>query len=255
MPRLPQVLRVVAGHLHSCALVAPEGSVACWGDNTSSQLDVPQGLRGVVGLTAGLLHSCAVVAAGEPGRLVCWGDNHYKQRQPPHSLVAPVLLTSAGRTHTCAATSSGAICFGDRYYGQCDVPPGLGPVSALAAGYKHSCAIQAGAVLPAAATNAAAGVVVCWGGNELGQLDVPAKVLRSAATAVAAGKFHSCVISADGGVACWGDNSQGQCNVPEGLGGVVDIAVNQANSCALTASGKVLCWGSSRDGQLSVPPL
>ena len=53
-----------------------------------------------------------------------------------------VLSVSAGQAHTCAVQADGQlVCFGDNYFGQCDVPADLGPVLTASAGYKHTCAV------------------------------------------------------------------------------------------------------------------
>ena len=54
----------------------------------------------------------------------------------------------------------------------------MGSASAIAAGFQHSCAIQAGT-----------GAVVCWGADSFGQASAPASVdgTMGSATAIAAG--------------------------------------------------------------------
>lgn len=79
---LPQVVRVVAGADHSCAIDA-EGGLWCWGANRYGQLgarttDDAVGptlveLPGsVTQVAAGAVHTCALVASGE---VLCWGSN------------------------------------------------------------------------------------------------------------------------------------------------------------------------------------
>ena len=52
-----------------------------------------------------------------------------------------VLSVTAGQAHTCAVHADGQlVCFGDNYFGQCDVPADLGPVLTASAGYKRTCA-------------------------------------------------------------------------------------------------------------------
>merc|ERR1719159_1243430 len=65
------------------------------------------------------------------------------------------------------------VCFGRNEEGQCDVPPDLGPVKAVAAGEFRTCVAKAD------------GEMVCFGCNSHGQFDVPPDLGR--VTVVATG--------------------------------------------------------------------
>ena len=85
-----------------------------------------------------------------------------------------MIAVAAAMYHTCAVRASGElVCFGNNRYGQCDVPPGLGPVVAVTAGRYYTCAVTA------------AGELVCFGDNRFGQCDIPrdfrVQLLRPAA--------------------------------------------------------------------------
>jgi len=79
-------LQIVAGEIHTCVL-AQNGIVWCWGDNSEGQLGdgttvqhttpvaVP-GLSGVVSIAAGGYNTCALTAANE---LRCWGSDVNRQ--------------------------------------------------------------------------------------------------------------------------------------------------------------------------------
>ena len=134
------------------------------------------------------------------------------------------------------------------------VPTG---VTAVAAGLDHTCAITTG-------------TVICWGGNDHGQLgvdstttpesDAPIAVTGlTGVTAIAAGMSFTCALSG-GTVSCWGKDNQGQLGdsgtvdsstpvLATGLTGVTQIAAGGEFACALV-SGAVDCWGADSDAQL-----
>jgi alpha-tubulin suppressor-like RCC1 family protein len=188
-------------------------------------------------------------------------------------LSSGVAAIAAGRFHTCALTAGGGVkCWGYNLYGQlgngkfgygpipADVSGLTGGVDAIAAGGYHTCALTVG------------GGVKCWGRNYEGQLgdgtttqrNTPVDVngLSSGVAAIAAGRYHTCALTAGGGVKCWGENNNGQLgdgtttqrNTPvdvSGLSSGVDaIAAGEYHTCALTAGGGVKCWGRNNNGQL-----
>ena len=81
-----RVSEIVTGDWHTFALFG-DGSVKCWGGNSSGQLGIGDtenrstpmdftALSGVVQVAAGSAHTCARLANG---RLYCWGFNLYGQ--------------------------------------------------------------------------------------------------------------------------------------------------------------------------------
>lgn len=105
----------------------------------------------------------------------------------------------------------------------------------LTAGHRHACALTD------------ENQVVCWGLNNVGQIDVPDGQYQS----VSAGVWHTCAVTTNGEVRCWGANAWGQTDVPaERFSSVV---AGTDHSCAIReADGGVVCWG--RDGQLLRTP-
>ena len=180
---------------------------------------------------------------------------------------------AAGSDHTCGLTTgNGVKCWGNNIYGQLgdgtmlerstpvDVVGLDNGVMAIAAGWYHTCAILSG------------GGVKCWGYNSAGQLgddskmnnNIPIDVvgLGVGATAIAAGKYHTCGLTLAGGIKCWGDNGSGQLGDGTwmdssqpvdvfGLGsGITSLAAGLDHNCALTSIGYVKCWGWNGSGQL-----
>jgi alpha-tubulin suppressor-like RCC1 family protein len=236
-------VRALAAHWqHACALLT-DGTVACWGSNTSGQLgdgtttNRPQpvavpGLGRVVAVATGLSHTCAMAAGG----VHCWGSNSQGQiGNGTSDATTPVLQPTL-------------------------VQIVIDPV-AIDAGAQHTCIARLG------------GQVLCWGQNTSGQLGegtmtsltepVPVLGLGNAG-AVATGATFSCAATADGAIFCWGDDHYGQLGdgravvspQPATLAGSVDgVAAGGAHSCAvrrgLTAdTDAFVCWGSDQAGQL-----
>ncbi|MFB9066769.1 RCC1 domain-containing protein [Pseudofulvimonas gallinarii] len=231
---------ISAGMNHSCALTST-GGVKCWGANGFGQLgdgtdtnrlspvNVSGLSSGVQAISAGGEHTCALTTAGG---VRCWGNNDYgqigdgstTQRSTPvnvSGLTSGVQAISAGRFHTCAVLTTGAVrCWGINEDGQLgdgstidrSTPVNVSGFStgghAVAAGALHTCAVTTG------------GAARCWGYNGWGQLGngtttsslVPVNVtgLSSGVLAIAAGGSHSCAAGTDGRARCWGGNEYGQ---------------------------------------------
>ncbi len=186
---------------------------------------------------------------------------------------ASATQASAGRSHTCAVTSSGGVqCWGWNAAGQLGdgttidrVTPvavsGLASgVAAVTAGIAHTCALMV------------AGGVKCWGQNFYGELgdgtttnrNAPVDVLTltSGVSAIASGGLSTCAVLTAGGVSCWGYNAFGQLGdgtlvnrstpVPVAGLGSAAVAVGQGtfHSCAVLIGGAVKCWGYGMDGQI-----
>lgn len=289
------VSTIAVGDFHSCAALST-GGVKCWGDNGAGQLGDGTGIGSrtpvdvvslpsqVVSLAAGYKHTCSVTIAGA---VKCWGSNDDWQLGAESSvpgsltpvdvvgLTSGAIAVTAGYAHSCAATSAGGIkCWGDNEVGQLgdgtetgqptpvDVVGLTGPVSAVAAGQSHTCALTS------------VGGVQCWGyvsqvgnGTESSTTDpylTPVDVLGPPAhiVAIAAGLSHTCALASTGSVTCWGENSVGQLGdgtttarltpteVPPPLANGVMVAAGPDHTCALTAAGGVKCWGSNQSGAL-----
>lgn len=289
-----ELTQVAAGTYHTCALTTA-GGVLCWGGNEEGQLGdgtrverhTPAPVSGLSGgitaIAAGESHTCGISVAGA---LWCWGDNRSGQlgdgttviRDRPIAVVGlseRVTAVSAGFSHTCALTETGAVwCWGNNYEGQLgtgssadqSLTPapvaGLGSgVSAIGGGYAHSCAVQAD------------GAVVCWGRNVEGQLGDGTRTTRRSPVPVVgmgaavvrlsvSGDGHTCAVTTAGALKCWGENGVGQLgdgtftrrltpvDVIGLTGGVVAVGGGQAHTCARLSGDGIKCWGANGQGQL-----
>ena len=113
---------VAAGSQHTCILLA-EGTIQCWGDNTSGALGngtvtssvTPVSVSGITNATAvaASSHNCAVLG---DGTLQCWGDP--TNRPSPVSGITNCIAVAPSGAYTCALLSAGSVqCWGSNTYG------------------------------------------------------------------------------------------------------------------------------------------
>jgi alpha-tubulin suppressor-like RCC1 family protein len=178
---------LAAGRTHTCAVGADQ-RVACWGANTSGQLDgaasptpvtapvIVPGVSGVRQISVGASHTCALRM---DGTVWCWGRNAEGQ---------------LGRGTSTVSEAPGPV-------------PGLVGVAEIAAGFRFTCA------------RIDDGTVQCWGDGGFGQIGDGADLGRLApatvtgiddATQLALGEYSACVVRATGRVWCWGYNADGE---------------------------------------------
>jgi alpha-tubulin suppressor-like RCC1 family protein len=246
--------QITAGSATECALDSA-GLAYCWGAGGSGQLGngtttaaqstaVAVTTTGVLSgktltqITAGAATVCALASTG---LAYCWGAGGSGQLGNG---------TTTGSQSTAVAVTTTGVLAGKT----------LTQITANNAG-SHECALDS------------AGSAYCWGLNSSGQVgngatavnfSVPVAV-TSAATRIAGGVSHSCVIS-NGKAYCWGDNTGGelgngsttQSNVPVAvstsgvLSGKTLIQVSGGSdfTCALDSAGSAYCWGLNANGEL-----
>lgn len=215
-------------------------------------------LSGVTGMGCGDRHTCAIDATG---RVLCWGRNDKGQLGVDPTLPFP----SSPKPHRIAN-------FGE---------PGQ-EIKHIAVGYAHNCVVDKTLA------------VWCWGDDSSSQVgdnnttdltrfvSSPFHIPKDSAGGVfqgdigiphtiAAGKTHSCAVTASGGVACWGDNTAiaaapdqpgvSTVPVPYELPGALlnnqngsHVATGLHHSCAhMKTPDQIYCWGANGNGQIGRP--
>ncbi len=263
----------------SVCLVASDGAVKCWGENSYGKLGLADSNNRGDG-------------PGEMGTAL-----------PEVSLAQSSDQVSVGAGYACARSATGALkCWGRSDYGETgngdtrprgDDPGEMGSslpavdlgagltVRRVFAGAWHACALLAPSGLK------------CWGsnghgelglgdaydrgsrpgemGNQLGLLGLPKNP-----TAVAVGRNFTCAVLEDQSARCWGFNFAGQLgtgdtanrgdtagtlpaklpDIDVGLGKkIVSIAAGDAFVCAIISGNSVKCWGHNNFGQLGYGDL
>ena len=255
---------IATGAYHTCAIL-DNGTVSCWGRNSSGQLGY--------------------------GNINTVGDNEAPGSMGPVNLGAgrTAVAIAAGEEHTCALLDNGTVrCWGVSNKGQLgygvtppigdnETPAAAGPVNlgghsavGITAGPYHTCATLDD------------GTMRCWGGGEYGRLGygneqdiytptaVPVDVGSGRSpVAITAGYWHTCAILDNGAVRCWGIANSGQLGYGDeewigdddtpGIAGPVDfgeargalsVVTGASHSCALLEDGSVNCWGNGTNGRL-----
>jgi len=129
---------LTAGAGHTCGVTSGGAAAYCWGQNNVGELGdrsttrrmTPVAVAGgltFAAVTAGFYHTCGVTSVGAG---FCWGGDSLGvlgdgssiwMRTAPVAVVGGLTFASvtAGATHTCGVTSSGAAyCWGRDFYGE-----------------------------------------------------------------------------------------------------------------------------------------
>jgi hypothetical protein len=258
-----------------CALMS-DGTVRCWGDNSTGQLgdgtkkdrlppvEIPE-LRGAIAISLGYQHGCAILADRS---VACWGSNvvgqlgdgTFAEHLKPAKVVPAISARSvAVSTGSCAALVAGGVaCWGDkRLFGATAdissprVVDGIADLlDDLGASAFGACARDASRVR-------------CWGiepQNFVGSVPTvtfPPRSTDGSYQRIAMSSLTVYGVRVDGVPECWG-----HCRIsapapvdwppiesPE-WSGVGMLTVGGRHVCGIFAPGFVRCAGSNSDGQL-----
>ena len=238
--------QVSAGDEVTCAILASDSSLWCWGDNRDGAMGAPSHVSG---------DDEPVLVSAAPHRKVDnEGDNG------------------------CATRIDGSLwCWGEDGRGQVGLGPRFpsdvyGPREMpyasdwedFSVGDRYVCALrQAPGERP----------LWCWGNNDHGQFGTgetgrtnhPADTGLEASV-IEAGNETTCALDASGAGWCWGDNDYGQVGGGPSLGNTVrtpvpifgalsfgGVSLGDDFACGVTTSGALYCWGRNRYGQLGKP--
>ncbi|KAI3407487.1 uncharacterized protein J3R85_020968 [Psidium guajava] len=162
-----QIHSISAGSGFNCGLFAQNGSVYCWGDETSSRVIslVPKDIR-FKKIAAGGYHVCGIVD-GVSSKVFCWG----------RSLVLEEEISVAYSTYS--------------NQGNVDSPP-RDPMTSIVGGKFHACGIKS-----------ADQEAICWGFVVKPSTRAPSK---TKVLEIAAGNYFTCGILAEKSLlpVCWG---------------------------------------------------
>jgi hypothetical protein len=230
---------------HGCG-VAASGEVRCWGANGSGQLGRPEKV-GDFGaylpaaavmpeaklVATGYRHSCATDARDA---LYCWGDAEGGALGDGDAHQRDCEFYTPEGTPGGPPPAQARRCKGPDPYVASPRRVNEGPVSALAAGGRSSCAVIASSLR-------------CWG-DEFGA--TPSSIgLADVVEVAGAGRIY-CARTRAGAVHCWGSEPTGRWlslapRPVEPLAGSSAIAVVGLRVCGLVG-GAVRCWGRNASG-------
>jgi len=207
------------------------------------------------------------LALRSDGAVVMWGQSFFGQFDVP-DLPAGLSYTAiaAGNAHAVALRSDGTIAaWGYNASGQCTVPalpPGVTYVEVSAGGWTATldeCSYWWPHYFDAWGYTLARrsdGVVVGFGNNTYGQLNVPSSPSGLDYVEISAGSTHAAALLSDGTVIAWGHNAYGQCNVPPAPAGLsyVDVEAGGGRTVARLSDGSVVGWGNGGPSSFPAPP-
>lgn len=236
---------ITVGGNHVCVLPG-DGTVLCWGDNTSGQLG--KGEKTDPHAPAGdVLSLYTVIAAANSGaQYTCDQITDETAKCRSSNPLSDVVAIAAGYAHTCALLADTTVkCWG----ANAATPDGgmFGPPGTIG-----------GALGDGTAVDRPAPVTVIAGPNQTDPL--------SGVRALSAAVGYTCALLLDTTVKCWGDGYPG--NSPQTaslapvtvmaddgaspLSNVAAISAGDFHACALMTDSSVKCWGGGSTMPVSV---
>jgi alpha-tubulin suppressor-like RCC1 family protein len=258
---------ISAGSSHTCG-IATTGAAYCWGyggngelgngSRTNTNVNAPFAVLAPTGgsvltfssISAGGSHTCGLTTLG---RAYCWGirgegqlgfgsgnydvDIPFAVDPPTGGSVLTFSSISAGSSHTCGITTTGAAyCWG------------LGSGGAIGDGIGATFT-----VVPSAVTAPTGGSALTF-------------------SSITVGGSHTCGITTTGAAYCWGYGGNGELGNGSTNGSNVPVAVvaptggsilifssisagvyggsNGDHTCGITTTGAAYCWGNGGNGEL-----
>jgi hypothetical protein len=213
-------VQLAAGGHHACARME-DGTVRCWGDDSSGQLGGSSiatpviGISDAIDIVAGDYHTCVRV---KDGTMRCWGENSQGQLgdgttvRPPGPVTVPLenvsSMTATSRGGTCAVSEGKVYCWGGQN------------VDRLGFGFLAS-------KMPDGYNKAAPGIPI---------IDV------TTALQVGLSDRFGCALLDGGSVRCWGAGLEGLSNKTTNITDAVTLESGVTSQCALTRAGSIQCW-------------
>lgn len=241
LPGIGDIVSVSVGVNHACAVQA-NGTLVCFGQNDSGQLNIPADLGAVASVSAGYWHTCVLLRSGS---VRCFGDNGEQQCAVPVGL-KQVVAVGAGQINTCALLADGAtVCWG--FSLSKVVPSFIGRlISTVTTGGVLKCAIDTSRMAR------------CWG-----QLEVPLPADLGPVLQIAGPPDYftsssgACAVTIQHTVRCLGGPGfrRGLRDVGfDGLQDVKAISFSNLHACAVLHSGALRCFNTNGEpqGQQSV---
>jgi alpha-tubulin suppressor-like RCC1 family protein len=241
---LAGVTAIGVGYFAACAIVGSAGDVFCWGDNSHLQIgNASAGATSGVAVQVGTLSAATTISGGSSHFCAsttskdawCWGRGNVLQlgNGNGNDTSTPQKVTFAGSGQvqemglgnyfSCARIGqSQAWCWGENRFNSLGAnlsSPSADPSEValtseqmtigfnhVEGGDDHACARLSNSLL------------YCWGGNETGQLGIPAvldgglppTLSYSNVASFSAGYQHTCALTNDNQIFCFGANPMGE---------------------------------------------
>ncbi len=250
--------KLAASYRHTCAIQA-DGTLACWGYNSSGQIGTGTYGSWPTPFTVPLAGTVTAVAAGQNGtcaihgggNLSCMGSAAGGSNRP---------VAVAGYTGVRGVTVGRLLCLpGDPRAATSPAGGATAPTSSAMAppppapsrcrsrarwGCRWSGVVSVSASFATACALKGDGTVMCWGGG-FGTIASPVAGLTGI-VALSQGPGQPCALSSDGTVRCF--NSTTLPVAVAGLGGVTALATGSQHVCAVLGDATTWCWGTAPMG-------